>query len=156
MQVIVRNSVKCLLCNDEIESTHRHDFVYCSCGNIAVDGGKDYLKRCGKDVIKLTGEKNYVDTSVMGSKEDVFTWTTYDGRKLKLKEIEDDHLNNIIHHLRYCNAKDSDTYKTLVKESIKRGLPETTGDKQIPFKNRKGNKCLMNYETGAVEKVDSK
>lgn len=44
---IVRNSVKCLACNEEVESKHRHDFRWCNCGNIAVDGGKDYLKRSG-------------------------------------------------------------------------------------------------------------
>lgn len=43
--VIIRNSAKCLQCDDEIESVHRHDFVQCSCGNVFVDGGKDYLRR---------------------------------------------------------------------------------------------------------------
>ena len=42
---IIRNSAKCLECGDEIESTHRHDFRTCSCGNIFVDGGKDYVRR---------------------------------------------------------------------------------------------------------------
>jgi len=45
--MIIRNSAKCLVCGDEIESKHRHDFVWCSCQNLAVDGGKDYLKRSG-------------------------------------------------------------------------------------------------------------
>jgi len=43
--MIIRNSAKCLECNTEIESRHRHDYVKCPCGAIAVDGGKDYLKR---------------------------------------------------------------------------------------------------------------
>lgn len=43
--MIIRNSAKCLECNIEIESRHRHDYVNCPCGAIAVDGGKDYLKR---------------------------------------------------------------------------------------------------------------
>ena len=30
-----------------IESVHRHDFKVCSCGTVAVDGGNDYLRRCG-------------------------------------------------------------------------------------------------------------
>ena len=30
-----------------IESAHRHDFKFCKCGAVAVDGGKDYLRRCG-------------------------------------------------------------------------------------------------------------
>lgn len=70
---IIRNSAKCTACGTEIESTHRHDFKvhYCAvepapkyvwsdaeCTHLvpsggytwrfAVDGGKDYLKRCGQ------------------------------------------------------------------------------------------------------------
>lgn len=48
MNKIITNKVKCLVCSDIIESTHRHDFKYCKCGAIAVDGGKDYLKRLGE------------------------------------------------------------------------------------------------------------
>jgi tRNA(Ile2) C34 agmatinyltransferase TiaS len=44
---ITRNAVRCLKCNDVIESKHRHDFVRCECGAIAVDGGQAYLKRSG-------------------------------------------------------------------------------------------------------------
>lgn len=48
VDMIISNKVKCLLCNDIIESTHRHDFKWCSCKNVAVDGGKSYLKRTYK------------------------------------------------------------------------------------------------------------
>jgi hypothetical protein len=34
-----RHRVKCLGCNDIIESKFNHDFVRCSCGLVAVDGG---------------------------------------------------------------------------------------------------------------------
>lgn len=44
---ILRNAARCLKCNEVIESKHRHDFVTCSCGNISVDGGKEYLRRVG-------------------------------------------------------------------------------------------------------------
>lgn len=44
---ISRNAGRCKKCNDTIESKHRHDFVRCKCGSIAVDGGTAYLKRCG-------------------------------------------------------------------------------------------------------------
>jgi hypothetical protein len=43
--MIIRNAAKCLKCGDVIESKHCHDFVKCSCGNLFVDGGKDYLRR---------------------------------------------------------------------------------------------------------------
>lgn len=45
--LIYRNSAKCLRCEDEIESTYRHDFVACGCGAIFVDGGHEYLRRGG-------------------------------------------------------------------------------------------------------------
>ena len=47
-EIIVRNSVRCLACGDEIVSGHRHDFKYCSCGNVAVDGGQAYTRRVYK------------------------------------------------------------------------------------------------------------
>ena len=31
-----------------IESTHRRDYLECSCGSCVVDGGRDYLRRCYK------------------------------------------------------------------------------------------------------------
>ena len=49
MLVIRRNAVKCLKCNDIIESNTVHDFRTCSCGAISVDGGHNYLRRCGKE-----------------------------------------------------------------------------------------------------------
>jgi hypothetical protein len=45
--MIVQNAVNCLSCGDLIVSKHRHDFVECTCGAIAVDGGQDYLRRVG-------------------------------------------------------------------------------------------------------------
>lgn len=44
---IIRNRIKCKHCGDIIESTSTHDFKFCSCGKVAVDGGKNYLKRSG-------------------------------------------------------------------------------------------------------------
>ncbi len=44
---IIHNKIRCLCCGDVIESIHRHDYQECSCGACAVDGGKDYLRRCG-------------------------------------------------------------------------------------------------------------
>lgn len=47
MQKIIINKIRCNKCGDEIESTYRNDFKFCKCGAVAVDGGKDYLRRCG-------------------------------------------------------------------------------------------------------------
>ena len=42
---ILKNTIRCNYCGDVIESTYRHDYVKCSCGRVAVDGGRDYLRR---------------------------------------------------------------------------------------------------------------
>jgi hypothetical protein len=44
---ILSNQVKCLKCEDEPFSAHRHDYKRCKCGAIAVDGGMDYMRRVG-------------------------------------------------------------------------------------------------------------
>ena len=46
---IIKNAIRCNICGDEIESKYRHDYVQCSCGACAVDGGHDYLRRTYKD-----------------------------------------------------------------------------------------------------------
>ena len=46
--MIVQNAAICNGCGDTIISRHRHDFVQCSCGAIAVDGGQEYLRRVGR------------------------------------------------------------------------------------------------------------
>ena len=53
---IIKNAIQCKKCGDIIESTDVHDFVTCSCGACSVDGGYDYLRRCGnlEDVIDLS------------------------------------------------------------------------------------------------------
>lgn len=44
MTIILRNKAYCLGCGDTIESTHRHDYQVCSCGDSMVDGGHDYFR----------------------------------------------------------------------------------------------------------------
>jgi hypothetical protein len=45
--MIVQNAVICKKCDGFIVSKSVHDFVYCSCGSVAVDGGQEYLRRVG-------------------------------------------------------------------------------------------------------------
>ena len=45
MRKIICNAIRCNHCGDVIRSTYRHDYVCCSCGKVAVDGGTDYLRR---------------------------------------------------------------------------------------------------------------
>ena len=48
MSKIIVNKIKCKKCGEIIESVHRPDFKFCSCRSVAVDGGKDYLRRLGE------------------------------------------------------------------------------------------------------------
>lgn len=53
---IISNKIKCKKCGYIIESKSTNDYKKCSCGTVAVDGGKDYLKRIGN-------EEDYEDIS---------------------------------------------------------------------------------------------
>lgn len=46
-KLILRNALECRKCGQIIESKSVHDFVYCSCRSIFVDGGHEYLRRGG-------------------------------------------------------------------------------------------------------------
>ena len=58
---IIRNAIRCNICDDEIESTACHEYVTCKCGACAVDGGHEYLKRVFID------ESHYTDISIVES-----------------------------------------------------------------------------------------
>lgn len=53
---ILINKIQCKKCKDIIESKYVHDFKWCVCRNIAVDGGLEYLRRVGnlEDIIELS------------------------------------------------------------------------------------------------------
>lgn len=46
---LVRNAIQCTNCKDVIESKYTHDFKWCECGTVAVDGGLSYCKRSFKN-----------------------------------------------------------------------------------------------------------
>lgn len=47
--MIIHNRIRCTHCGDVIESFSVHDFKWCSCKACAVDGGREYLRRCFRD-----------------------------------------------------------------------------------------------------------
>ena len=56
IEQIRTNKIKCRKCGDIIESIDVHNFKWCSCGAVAVDGGREYLRRVGnkEDFEKLS------------------------------------------------------------------------------------------------------
>jgi hypothetical protein len=60
---VIRNACFCFLCGTLLESKSVHDFVYCRCGNLSVDGGLEYIKR-GIEVITVRhGLPTYLELS---------------------------------------------------------------------------------------------
>ena len=47
---ILVNKIQCKNCKDFIVSKPVHDFKWCSCKIIAVDGGLEYLRRVGDNL----------------------------------------------------------------------------------------------------------
>lgn len=56
---IITNKIQCIYCKDIIESKDNYDLKRCSCGKVAIDGGKEYLKRIGNT-------SDYIELSEMG------------------------------------------------------------------------------------------
>ena len=122
--MILRNSKKCNHCNDEIESKHRHDFVTCKCGKIAVDGGKDYRKTM------FTELSDFTDTSIDddGSHElrrQYLTWGNNFDKDMNrlpktiynpIKDMTSDHIQAILDG---GWTKNNPFYEELFKEELK-------------------------------------
>ncbi|WP_242227503.1 hypothetical protein [Bacillus cereus group sp. BfR-BA-01315] len=55
MRKLKRNAIQCRKCGDVIESKFTHDFKYCLCGSVGVDGGLEYARITGEpeNVIEL-------------------------------------------------------------------------------------------------------
>ena len=66
--------VVCFKCLDVIQSMFRHDFKWCSCKSIAVDGGGDYLKMSYK-----TGAQYEVLQEEVDNEEVIRTSEVIDG-----------------------------------------------------------------------------
>ena len=75
MKRIIRNAIQCNNCGDIIESQYRHDYVQCKCGECAVDGGHDYLRRC-----YVRGGKGFKDLSEVIDRQ--ANRITYEGSKV--------------------------------------------------------------------------
>lgn len=63
---MIRNAIRCKKCGDVIESKHRHDFKWCKCRSVFVDGGLDYQRIGGN----LENYENLVKYEIIEKKED--------------------------------------------------------------------------------------
>jgi hypothetical protein len=58
--------MKCTKCGDVIYSRAHHDFHWCNCKSIAIDGGREYTKMTGVDFVQ-------VELDVDASNEELIT-----------------------------------------------------------------------------------
>ena len=68
----MKNRAKCKLCNEIIESFHRHDYVSCKCGEISIDGGLDYLRTSAKNYdnfLRVDDEGNEIKVTIKDKEE---------------------------------------------------------------------------------------
>lgn len=64
---IVKNRAECLICNDVVESLQKIPIcVYCTCGNLKVNGGTEELLREAKDFSKVR-ERNVFNYEYKGN-----------------------------------------------------------------------------------------
>lgn len=61
---IIKNAVKCTLCDTYIVSSAPQGYVECACGNVGVSGGtEELIRHCDKEdyieksVIEITGKR---------------------------------------------------------------------------------------------------
>lgn len=83
----MRNRAKCKLCDDIIESMYTHDYQLCKCGEIAVDGGKDYHRVLAKDwanFLRVDDDGNEIIPSII-DKEKTDTDNSHDSKPEETK-----------------------------------------------------------------------
>lgn len=70
--MIAVNAIKCPTCNDIIYSRARHDCRHCSCGNIFIDGGLDYIRTGIKSNIKELTNVLTFNLKIDATKEELY------------------------------------------------------------------------------------
>lgn len=60
---LISNKIRCKLCDDIVESKHRHDFKVCKCGSVSADGGLSYARRAFPSKLSGTPDCFYEDLS---------------------------------------------------------------------------------------------
>ena len=68
---MIVTGIKCKICGEKIWSKNTHDFHWCKCHNVAVDGGRSYLKVVGGMLAATEGDtKAYDVVKIDTGKED--------------------------------------------------------------------------------------
>ena len=119
VRIIVKNAIRCKHCGDIIESTYRHDFKFCSCQRCAVDGGLDYLRRCGDtDDWEDLSEFNEVEVTPKYKVGDIVTFD-YLGSLIKgVVQVVDTFPNSTAIHYDILDEEEPRLYKHRLESQI--------------------------------------
>ena len=79
-EFIVQNAIICNSCGDTITSVSRHDYNYCSCGKVSVDGGQSYLKRSAMKRSDYTEHSIVMEEASVMLAKDAVEWGQETGR----------------------------------------------------------------------------
>ena len=133
---IITNKIQCTYCGDIIESVHVHDFKFCKCRAVSVDGGKSYLKRSFKN-----SPNDYIDLSEY--EDNTSDYQERPVPKLKCKKSKQalilEHLKNYgtITSLEAIEKYGATRLAAIIFQLRKKGYNIITID--MPFTDRFGN-----------------
>ena len=72
-KALIQNELECKKCGDIIYSAHLHDFKYCKCGSVAVDGGMSYIRRVG-NVEDIVDRSMHMDVDALEDCKEAIHW----------------------------------------------------------------------------------
>jgi hypothetical protein len=117
---LLQNALRCKLCDTIIVSLTVHDFQKCECGQVMVDGGREYAKFSGKEE---DIEQLYLwDESTNKDFENKLIWGTRgrDGNGplifMLVKDLETSHIESIVKN----QIQISSMYKSVFKSELRR------------------------------------
>lgn len=117
--IIVKNAIRCKHCGDVIVSTYRHDFKFCSCQRCAVDGGRDYLRRCGNpDDYEELSEYKEIEVTPKYKVGDVVTFNYFEKVIKGTIQVVDTFPNSIIVEYDILDEEEPQLYKHMSESQI--------------------------------------
>jgi len=97
MKNLIYNAVYCNLCDDTIQSYHRHDYKHCSCGNAMVDGGLEYARWGWEKEDTVFNYSLYLEDHPFSIiRQYFYRWNHYTNQYVSLMNIDDKWLDSIV------------------------------------------------------------
>jgi hypothetical protein len=123
--MIVVNRIQCLNCGDIITSQHRHDYVECSCGKVAVDGGHEYLRRTGSEYREMSLNRY---SSFEDIRENFVRYNSKENAYILLKDMSDEWLDKAIEMIIDTNPSSNWAILYIQEKQYRNELYEYSGD----------------------------